>query len=157
MPLLLDDNQQPLVACHGTRSDFDDLDPSRTVDGGLHFGTQEQARMRCGKSGRIIQAHLEVSRARRSRDLGGNWKAKIRQAKSAGHDAIVYLNRYEGIPLERVEAAINEGVDLDKLTDAQFRKRIPEARDSWIVFSRDQVRVIEPQAESIPTRRPGLR
>lgn len=154
MPLLLDDNQEPLRLYHGTREAFDALDPARTVDGGLHFGSQAQARMRAGSKGRLIEAHLEVRSARRSRDTGGQWRARIASAKAAGHDAIIYLNRYEGLLLERVLQAQADGVDLDRLTDAQFRKRVPEATDSWIVFSPEQVRVLEMPTAPKP-RRPG--
>lgn len=143
MSRLRDDNGEPVVLYHGTRAEFGTLDPAATVDGGLHFGSLAQAQMRCGKRGRLIQAHLYVGKPRRCRDLGGQWKAKIAQAKSAGHQAIIYLNRYEGIPFERVQEASEQGIDLDKLTDAQFRKRVPEAQDSWIVFSMDHVRVLQ--------------
>lgn len=154
MPLLLDPHGAPLVLCHGTREAFDRLDPGRTVDGGLHFGTEAQARMRAGRQGRLVQAHLEVRSARRSRDRGGDWKARIAQAKADGHDAIVYLNRYEGMPLSRALEAREEGVDLDALTDAQFRRRVPEATDSWIVFSVDQVRPLPPPQAAPSPRSP---
>lgn len=142
-----------LVLYHGTSTSIMRLDPSRTVDGGLHFGTRAQARMRVGGRGCLLQARLIIDplRVRRSRDTGGNWKARIHQARAAGCQAIVYLNRYEGIPTERVLDAQSQGVDLDRLTDAQFRQQVPEAQDSWIVFSLEQVRVldrIEPAAHA---------
>lgn len=122
------------VLYHGTRATFTDLDLSQTVDGGVHFGTEAQARMRAGRSGRLLAAELDVFQVRRSQDTGGEWKAKIRQAKAAGFNALVYLNRYEGIPLERFEALAAQGLDPDRLSDAEFRRAIPEAQDSWIVF-----------------------
>jgi hypothetical protein len=156
MTILSDDDATPLVVYHGTRQSFNALDPSVTVDGGLHFGTSAQARMRAGKTGRLIEAHIDINSARRSRDLGSQWKKRIREARSAGHDAIVYLNRYEGIPLESVLLAQAEGVDLDRLTDSQFKKRIPEASDSWIVFSTDQVSILGRPQPTIHQRKPGL-
>lgn len=154
MNFLCDENHEPLVVYHGTRADFEQIDTSHTVDGGLHFGSQDQARMRCGKKGRLVAANIRMSSARRCRDQGGNWKKRIAQAKSAGHDAIVYLNRYEGIPFERVDQAFADGIDLDGLTDAQFRKLIPEARDSWIVFCVEQVRLVPEVAAGNTARRP---
>lgn len=154
MPVLTDDTGCALVVYHGTRETFSRLDLSKTVDGGLHFGSQEQARMRAGKHGRLIAAHVEITSAQRSRDLGGGWKRRIQQAKAAGHDAIVYLNRYEGLSIERVMQAQREGVELDTLTDAQFRRYVPEAQDSWIVFSLDQVKLLpEPTPTSPRPRR----
>lgn len=84
----------------------------------------------------IYEARLDVDplRIRRSRDRGGDWKRRVAEAKGKGYEAIVYLNRYEGVPLERIEEASRDGVDLDRLTDREFRKRVPEARDSWIIF-----------------------
>lgn len=143
------------ILYHGTRADFDTLDLSQTVDGGLHVGTEAQARMRAGRSGRLLAVELDLYQVRRSRDLGGEWKAKIRQAKGAGCQAIVYLNRFEGIPLERFEALREAGIDPDRLTDAQFRKAVPEAHDSWIVFDLAFVRRRPDQdiSPSVPRRR----
>lgn len=124
----------PALLFHGTRTDFETLDLTATVDGGLHFGSEAQARMRAGRSGRLLAVELDVFSVRRSRDTGGQWKAKIRQAKASGCNALVYLNRYEGIPPERFEALAAQGVDPDRLSDAQFRRAVPEAQDSWIVF-----------------------
>ncbi len=124
----------PPLLYHGTRAAFDSLDLAMTVDGGLHVGSEEQARMRAGTSGRLLAVSLEAFNTRRSRDTGGNWKAKVQQARAAGFQAIVYLNRYEGIPLERFQALAQAGIDPDRLSDAQFRKQVPEAKDSWIVL-----------------------
>lgn len=41
-----------------------------------------------------------MTRVRRSRDPGGDWSGRVRAARSAGAEAIVYLNRYEGITSE---------------------------------------------------------
>lgn len=128
-----------IIAYHATSKEFEVLDPAETVDGGLHFGSEDQARMRGGPRARLLKAEIDVSRPRRSRDQGGRWADKIRSAKSKGFDAIVYLNRYEGIPVGRILEAQAQGVDLNALTDAQFRRAVPEASDSWIVFSAEQV------------------
>lgn len=92
----------------------------------------------------------------RSKDLGGNWKAKIRQAKAAGKDGIVYLNRYEGMSSELIDRLQQNGLldKLDGMSDAQFRKAVPEAQDSYIVFRADQV--VHVNTEVI-ARRPRMR
>jgi len=133
----------PLLLAHRTQEQFDFLDPAKTVDGGLHFGTLEQATMRAGKQSRLIRAYLLASRLRRCKDTGGNWKALIASAKRAGMDGIVYLNRYEGITTEVIArlSASGELQRLDAMTDAQFRKAVPEAVDSFIVFTAEQVLV----------------
>lgn len=143
-----------LVVYHGTRTRLDTLDPGKTLDGGIHFGTIEQAQMR--NSQWIYEARLNFDggRVRRSRDRGGEWKKRIADAKASGFKAIVYLNRYEGIPYERVVQAQADGVDLDKLTDSQFRKRVPEAKDSWIVFDPASFTIVR-VLEGKPARRPG--
>lgn len=45
----------------------------------------------------LHEVEVEVTRVRRSRDPGGDWSGRVRAARSAGLDAIVYLNRYEGV------------------------------------------------------------
>lgn len=144
-----------LVAYHGTRERVDRLDVGKTVDGGLHFGTLEQATMR--NSRWIYEAILDVDplRIRRSRDRGGVWKKRVAEAKGKGFEAIVYLNRYEGVPLERIEEARRDGVDLDRLTDREFRKRVPEARDSWIIFDNSQVKILGITERNNPRNRPS--
>lgn len=131
------------VLYHGTRDDFDRLDPTKTVDGGLHFGSLAQAKMRCGPSGRIIKAEVRVEKARSSKDTGQGWRSKIQSAKKSGFDAITYLNRYEGIDIESLESALADGKDPDGMTDAQFRKDFPEADESVIVFHADQIRILK--------------
>lgn len=131
------------VLYHGTREQFDQLDPKHTVDGGLHFGSLAQAKMRCGSKGRIIKAEVRIAKARSSKDAGGNWASKIKSAKSAGFDAISYLNRYEGIDIDSLNKVLDSGKDPDRMTDAQFRKAFPEAEESVIVFNVDQVRILK--------------
>lgn len=137
---MTDPQGNPVVLYHGTQDSVEILDCRETVDGGLHFGTREQAQMR--NSGRIFHANIEFTRARRSRDRGGDWKKRIQQAKAAGYDAIVYLNRYEGIDLEQFQQLKEQGIDVDRITDGEFRKLVPQARDSYIVFSPQQVKII---------------
>jgi hypothetical protein len=134
------------VLYHATRATFDTFDFTQTVDGGVHAGTEAQARMRGGSSARLIALSVTVNHPRRCRDEGGNWAQRIKQARAAGHDAIVYLNRYEGIPLERFAAAEAKGVDLDKLSDSAFKKHVPEATDSYIILHPQDIYIVKPPA-----------
>lgn len=130
----------PLVVYHGTTQAFEAFESSATVDGGFHFGTFRQARMRASsQKERLVPAYLAITKPRRCTDTGGHWKAKIAAAKTARHDGIVYLNRYEGVTLESIERAEREGVSLDALTDQQFRRQVPEAHDSYIAFAAAQI------------------
>lgn len=144
------------VVYHGTRTQLDKLDPHQTLDGGIHFGTLDQAQMRNNQWIYEARLNIEGARVRRSRDRGGEWKKRIADAKASGFKAIVYLNRYEGIPFERVEQALADGVDLDRLSDSQFRKRVPEAQDSWIVFDPGSFTILR-VLEGSPAKRPAPR
>lgn len=141
--LICDKAGSPLLLAHRTNTAFDDLDPTKTIDGGLHFGTLEQATMRAGKNSRLILAYLRAPNLRRSKDRGGDWKSIIGSAKRAGMDGIVYLNRYEGMTTEIIERLRDSGdlQRLDGMSDAQFKKLVPEAMESYIVFSADQILV----------------
>jgi hypothetical protein len=129
---------------HGTKSDVATFDPTKTVDGSIHLGSRpEQANMRTyGDGANIIPAHLREGQMRRSRDSDGYWKAKAKSAKKAGTDTVEYLNRYEGIPRERIEALDESGLlsRLDNLTDAQFRRAVPEAADSYLAMDPANIR-----------------
>lgn len=136
---VIDQAGLPMVVYHGTNADISEFRPG--ADGGIHFGTSEQAGMRVAGAGKnLVPAYLSILNPRRSKDLGGKWKGKIASAKGDGHDGIVYLNRYEGISLRTIERAQEEGVNLDTLNDEQFRKFAPEAQDSYIVFRPDQIK-----------------
>ena len=135
---------------HGTNLKFGELSVGK--DGGIHIGQKNQAEMRgAGKDTRIIPIKINVNKLRRSKDIGGSWKKEIESAKKSGYDGIVYLNRYEGMTTERVLE--NRDVDLDSLSDKQFLKRIPEAKDSYIVFSKEQISKIEPVQEKKPVKK----
>lgn len=129
---------------HGTNTDFDNLDVSKTSDGGIHFGSIQQAKMRAaGKNSKIIYADIDIKNPKRYKDDGSGWKNKIQRAKRAKHDSIVYLNRYEGLTTERIEHLSDMGKldTLDSLSDSQFKKLVPEAEDSYIVFYNEQIKL----------------
>lgn len=153
----------PLVLFHLTAIAFEELDPSKTSDGGLHFGPLDQGMMRTAGAGaarRSIAARIKMSNPARIVDQGGNWKDKIRRAKAAGKDGIVYLNRYEGMTTAIIERLSKSGHlnGLDNLSDAAFKRLVPEAQDSYIVFSAEQLELLPPsesQGETSP-RRPKI-
>lgn len=96
--------------------------------------------MRCkGPGANLVPVFLLAERVKRVRDRGGSWGAVMKRATSGGFDAIVYLNRYEGIQLRSLEQALEAGVDPDKISDNDFRAWFPEARDSYLVPSAEQV------------------
>jgi predicted RNA methylase len=136
---VVDSNGAPLLVYHGSKSQIDRFDASKTIDGGLHFGSKSQASMRSSKI--LHPAYLYAENIRRSKDTGSDWKAKIASAKAAGYDGIVYLNRYEGVSKETVFRLHSQGLSekLDRMSDAEFRRAVPEAEDSYIVFDAKQV------------------
>jgi hypothetical protein len=140
-----DDNGQILELFHGTTADFDKFDSKMTVDGGFHFGSRDQAVMRSSgnRDKYLIKVALNIKKPRESKDSGSGWKSKIQSAKKAGFDGIVYLNRFEGIGVDSLAKALELGVDLDRLSDSDFKKLIPEATYSWIVFDPHQIKVLD--------------
>lgn len=62
-----------------------------------------------------------------------------------GHDGVVYKNRVEGIPsplrnsrIDRAEAEL--GRSSEEMKDDEFLRYLPEAQDSYIVWSKDSYR-----------------
>jgi len=55
--------------------------------------------------------------------------------KDAGYDGIVYLNRYEASG-----ATNKQATSMSEASDAEFLKRFPKARDSYIVFYPEQIK-----------------
>jgi hypothetical protein len=104
--------------------------------GPLHIGTREQATMR--RASYLHEIEVDVGKTRRMRDNGQleSEHAKLREAIRKGFDSIVYLNRYEGMSTERIEALATTGhlSRLDQMSDAEFRKHVPEAQDSFIIL-----------------------
>lgn len=140
---VVDAEGKPLVVYHGTKGDIEAFDKTKTADGGFHFGTAAQANMRVSGEGKnLIPVYLSANNLQRSKDMGGNWKAKIKAAKSAGKEGVVYLNRYEGMTSEVIARLADEGLldKLDRMSDADFRRAVPEAEDSYIVFEPDQIK-----------------
>lgn len=148
----VDANAQPLLLYHGTRAGSTFLD-FRVTDQGIHFGTLDQAVMR--NPGRIIAAYIRAIRPRRLRDHPHGWRSAVRDAIAAGFDSIIYLNRSEGVPLDRFDRLRAVGItgeQLDTMADSEFRSLVPEAGDSWIVFRPEQVLLPFDAGVPAPTR-----
>lgn len=113
----------------------------RGPDRALHLGTRAQAEMR--NAAFLHEVEIEVTRVRRSRDPGGDWSGRVRAARTAGADAIVYLNRYEGVTSEVITRLAGAGrlSDLDRMSDKAFRALVPEARDSWVLLEPERARI----------------
>ena len=70
----------------------------------------------------------------------------IKAAKSRKCDGIVYLNRHEGIPYERLHSLTERGMyihHIAQLPDAKFKKLLPEAEDSYLLFSAKYIKILE--------------
>lgn len=148
---------QPGLLYHGTAHQGT-LDPQKTSEGGVHFGTYDQARMRALGSGKVlVPAYLIVTNPKSARDEGGDWKDKIRRARKDGHDAITYLNRWESVSSERIDELQKSGMvnKLDGLSDREFMRHVPEAQMSVIVFESDQI-IQLPSVMPPPRRAPAV-
>ncbi|MFZ3481660.1 hypothetical protein [Sphingomonas sp. 3-13AW] len=109
-------------------------EPLTEVKPFLHVGTIEQASMRGGRGCHLVRVGVAAGKVARRRDTG-SWRLQdLQHLRSRGTGIIVYLNRYEGIPIEEFEAARAACRDIDALSDARFRKLLPSARDSLIIL-----------------------
>lgn len=121
---------------------------------GIHVGSLAQARMRAG-GGTILKLRLRssaITRIPRVRDQSGYWKNLLRRRARQGDRILTYLNRYEGIPTDRVIKTLGRDLDCARMTDAAFRKLVPEAQDSWIVLDPALIEILgsvrKPRARS---------
>lgn len=130
-----------LILWHGSDRPIDRFSGAGP-DRALHLGTRAQAEMR--NRAFLHEVEVEVSRVRRSRDPGGDWSGRVRAARAAGAEAIVYLNRYEGVSAETIErlSAAGRLSGLDRLPDRAFRLLVPEAEDSWLILDPSLVRTL---------------
>lgn len=111
-------------------------------DGGVHLGTREQAEMRNSAFLHRVSFLGDMTRVRRSKDEGLDWRSKIRSARTAGFDGIVYLNRYEGMSDDGIRA-LAAHPDPDRMSDKEFRRLVPDAADSFISLDESSVIVRE--------------
>lgn len=132
---------RPFVGFHATKQDFETFEPG--VGGAqFHVGTASQATMRGGGEGSVLlRVSIYATTLIRKKDItGGGWKRPTKKEADAA-DGVVYLNRFEGVPAERLSAL--EGKSTESLSDAEFRRLVPEARDSYGIFQPHNCRIIE--------------
>lgn len=99
---------EDFIAWHGCRDEtptrFGGLD---THPQGIHLGSLAQARMRAGR-GPLLKLRVRASRLcqpiPRVRDQEDSWRALLGRRARKGAQILAYLNRYEGLPTERVLA-----------------------------------------------------
>lgn len=124
----------PQIYYHGTGFEFEGTFKEQKQ--GLHLGSQSQAIARA--RGHLVTCEVtsELKVVRR-KDCGGGWERYVSRLKSKGIDGIIYLNRHEGVPLQRIVLLRAKGITpqmLFTMSDIDFRKHVPEAHDSLLVF-----------------------
>jgi hypothetical protein len=118
---------------------------------------------------KVLPAYLSIDKLKRLTDQGTtrDWREALNTVQSQGYDGVVYLNRYEGVPnsprsIERRARKAGFPSDITdwlhemaggyegersniynwllRLSDEEFKKLFPEARDSYIVFDTGKIR-----------------
>lgn len=173
---VVDENGEPLVVYHGTwasRGDnYDKWYPSKEAPfyqfgeskyGGIHFGTEEQALWRISQKrdafewkgdytgfDHVYESFLSIKNVLRVYDPGLEWREVISEAKSNGHDGLVYLNIHEGMyakdsfvvfsPTQIKSATDNVGSFDGSVDDIRFRRSETPLRESdGDIFVRGQI------------------
>lgn len=127
---------------HGSHEKLDKF-RGDALEGIVHLGTLAQAAMRSGdRYLHVVQVDLQY--LKRVRDTGSDRRSQISQARRAGYNGLVYLNRYEGIEACRLEAVLKTipARDLDTISDTRFRQIFPDARDSFLSFDPHMCKII---------------
>lgn len=106
----------------------------RSIRPFLHLGTLEQARSRAGRI--VTKVTARVAPCARVTDRGENsWRTdRLARHERACRGWIVYLNRFEGLDLDRYLEAKRTRPGLDELPDSAFRRLVPSARDSLVLL-----------------------
>lgn len=135
---VVDTNGEPLVVYHGSRN-FDPLaqEQGRAVfhqgnDGGIHFGTLQQAIIR-GGDGNANAFFLNIRNIKRTADRD-NHTSIIREAKKEGYDGTIYNNIFEApgksfvvfSPSQIKSATSNTGAFSSENPDIRFKIREEE-------------------------------
>lgn len=128
---------------HGSKQFIEQMDPEKTIDGGVHLGTHAQASMR--NNTYLYEIQVTFSNVKRIKDQPLGMRHQIDKARKAGYDALVYLNRYEGMTNERIEALAKSGdlPRLDNLSDREFSKLVPEAADSYVLLDKLGMEILQ--------------
>lgn len=147
--------RQKIILWHGSDGPIDRFYREGGADGALHLGSRAQAEMR--NRAFLHEVEVEIHGIRRCRDRGGDWGDRIRRARAEGMDAIVYLNRYEGVSAATIERLALTGrlSGIDALPDVDFRRLVPEAEDSYILLHPDRARILRVVPKPPPVARPS--
>ena len=147
-----------------------------------HFGTASQANERVKslsemedswrhlypskalEAPQVMPVYLNVKNPMRVEDtLLENWRVPIEEAKSLGHDSIVYLNRGEMTDNQLDEIFDMERLRNARISDDDLRKGVPGVSDSYIVFDPKQIKsaignrgTYDPEDPDINMARGGL-
>lgn len=143
---------EDFIAYHGTPRPaepgfaFGGLD---THPEGIHLGTLEQAQARAAGGSiitvKVLVRHLS-SRIHRVKDRDGAWAKTALRHRRQGHEILTYLNRHEGLSIERAIALGRHDEDaLTRMSDRAFLHLAPEARDSWLILHTDLVKILDIQ------------
>ena len=168
---VVDTNGEPLVVYHGSRN-FNPLaqEQGRAVfhqgnDGGIHFGTLQQAIIR-GGDGNANAFFLNIRNIKRTADRD-NHTSIIREAKKEGYDGTVYNNIFEApgksfvvfSPYQIKSATSNTGAFSSENPDIRFRELSApeETMDNASRQGNDYTRAARTHAAaSIDTHNPDL-
>ncbi|MEP3665815.1 MAG: hypothetical protein ABJN42_03665 [Roseibium sp.] len=125
---------------HGSKTVIEDFSEAAATKG-VHFGTKDQASMR--NAAFLHEVEVDLDKTSRSRDRQ-SWSDVASRARRAGCDAVRYLNRYEGMPIDRLNALLSagHGDSLDTISDRAFRKLVPESEDSILVVNPSAIRLL---------------
>ena len=164
---VVDEDGKPLVVYHGTQNVFTAFNTVADGDLGSHFGTRDQAAAFAGGSayGRMMPVYLSIQNPVRLIDTGEWSDAEVlpqlerlglidsveeageRSAREilqqAGYDGVVYMNRREGFGKPLIQRIGQDAHDRElrkPMSDAAFRRLVPEATDSYIAFDPAQIK-----------------
>jgi hypothetical protein len=140
---------QNFVAYHGMQKTYSagfTFGGLKTHPEGIHVGSLAQARMRAG-SGTVLRVQVKVGHLHgaipKVRDQELTWQKTLESRRGRRQVILTYLNRYEGIPVERVIIMSDEDpCVVDRMSDKNFAKLVPEAEHSWVILDPDLIEIL---------------
>lgn len=143
-PFFKNSNGSPKVFWHaGTFTNDKDYVPdfSKTIGGGMHFGTEEAAKDRMQQlienedvkpsEMKMTQVHLNIKKPLiLNSDAGEHWEHDIKDAHKKGHDGIIYKNFYEDPGSYSVIAFHPHQIKSATENNGNFDSSKPDIRES---------------------------
>jgi len=159
---VVDEAGKPLVVYHGTTKDFNEFDVSKSRDIGIHFGTQEQARIRTliEPGGNIRPVYLNIQNPLELYDIEWSPMEIIKQAgdKVRFSDETLRLARIEAnwdMSVKTKESgqalwkaaedalkSIVSDIKASGYDGVKYLNRIEGKGYSWIVFDKSQIKSV---------------